>query len=117
MNFSHAACSSITLKAYKSLNKLTSSRLTTTTKVLIIAELYIGQKKILQHCRINIFYTFARSLTKRQEGLSRGVTGNTSDFGSEESRFEPWRDNQIKGVHFYVLLFSFIILMVRILSR
>ncbi len=22
-----------------------------------------------------------------------GVTGNTSDFGSEESRFEPWSGN------------------------
>jgi hypothetical protein len=26
--------------------------------------------------------------------LSDGVTGNTSDFGSEESRFETWSDNQ-----------------------
>ena len=25
--------------------------------------------------------------------LSRGVIGNTSDSGSEESRFEPWLDN------------------------
>jgi hypothetical protein len=25
----------------------------------------------------------------RQNALSHGVTGNTSDFGSEESRFEP----------------------------
>ena len=25
--------------------------------------------------------------------LSDGVTGNTSDFGSEESRFETWSDN------------------------
>ena len=25
--------------------------------------------------------------------LTRGVIGNTSDFGSEESRFEPWRVN------------------------
>jgi hypothetical protein len=25
--------------------------------------------------------------------LSCGVTGNTSDFGSEESKFEPWQDN------------------------
>ena len=24
-----------------------------------------------------------------------GVTGNTSDFGSEESRFEPWSGNQV----------------------
>ncbi len=27
--------------------------------------------------------------------LSDGVIGNTSDFGSEESRFEPWSDNSI----------------------
>ncbi len=26
--------------------------------------------------------------------MSDGVTGNTSDFGSEESRFEPWSDNR-----------------------
>ena len=26
--------------------------------------------------------------------MSDGVTGNTSDFGSEESRFEPWSDNK-----------------------
>jgi hypothetical protein len=26
--------------------------------------------------------------------LSDGVTGNTSDFGSEESRFETWSDNK-----------------------
>ncbi len=26
--------------------------------------------------------------------MTRGVTGNTSDFGSEESRFEPWRVNK-----------------------
>ena len=25
--------------------------------------------------------------------MPRGVTGNTSDSGSEESRFEPWRGN------------------------
>ena len=29
--------------------------------------------------------------------LSDGVTGNTSDSGSEESRFEPWSDNKIKN--------------------
>ncbi len=29
--------------------------------------------------------------------LTCGVTGNTSDFGSEESRFEPWQVNQYKG--------------------
>lgn len=26
-----------------------------------------------------------------------GVTGNTSDFGSEESRFEPWSGNKKSG--------------------
>jgi hypothetical protein len=26
--------------------------------------------------------------------LADGVTGNTSDFGSEESRFEPWSANR-----------------------
>ena len=26
--------------------------------------------------------------------MARGVTGNTSDFGSEESRFDPWRANK-----------------------
>ena len=26
--------------------------------------------------------------------MSDGVTGNTSDFGSEESRFETWSDNK-----------------------
>jgi hypothetical protein len=29
--------------------------------------------------------------------LADGVTGNTSDFGSEESRFEPWSANQRKS--------------------
>jgi hypothetical protein len=28
-----------------------------------------------------------------QPQLTRGVIGNTSDFGSEESKFEPWRVN------------------------
>ena len=28
--------------------------------------------------------------------LSLGVIGNTSDFGSEEFRFEPWGDNKLK---------------------
>ena len=30
--------------------------------------------------------------------LPRGVTGNTSDSGSEESRFEPWRGNYTKAI-------------------
>ena len=28
--------------------------------------------------------------------MSDGVIGNTSDSGSEESRFEPWSDNNTK---------------------
>ena len=39
------------------------------------------------------FPTFAPCL------LSDGVTGNTSDFGSEESRFEPWSDNNPENIH------------------
>ena len=51
----------------------------------------------MKHCRIKFFYTFAPSLTKRHnQGLTRGVIGNTSGFGPEESRFEPWRVNQNK---------------------
>ena len=30
--------------------------------------------------------------------LSDGVIGNTSDFGSEESRFEPWSDNSASRI-------------------
>ena len=37
--------------------------------------------------------TFAAPYGKRAV-LTDGVTGNTSDFGSEESRFEPWSVNQ-----------------------
>ena len=29
--------------------------------------------------------------------MLRGVIGNTSDSGSEESRFEPWRSNYDAG--------------------
>ena len=38
---------------------------------------------------------FALRLAKTQAAviLSHGVIGNTSDFGSEESRFDPWWDN------------------------
>lgn len=42
---------------------------------------YLQEKYFLYFC------------TPKHERLSCGVTGNTSDFGSEESRFEPWRDN------------------------
>ena len=32
--------------------------------------------------------------------MSDGVIGNTSDSGSEESRFEPWSDNLKKSLAF-----------------
>ena len=32
---------------------------------------------------------FEKTLPLRSHKLTDGVTGNTSDFGSEESRFEP----------------------------
>ena len=34
-------------------------------------------------------YKFAASIITYSSLLAHGVTGNTSDFGSEESRFEP----------------------------
>ena len=34
----------------------------------------------------------AGSIPVKGSKLSCGVIGNTSDFDSEESRFEPWRD-------------------------
>ena len=43
--------------------------------------------------KIKKIYTFAPSLAKRHKVLTRGVIGNTSGFGPEESRFEPWRVN------------------------
>ncbi len=33
--------------------------------------------------------------------MTRGVIGNTSGFGPEESRFEPWRVNQNKKSEVY----------------
>ena len=32
------------------------------------------------------------------DSLSDGVSGNTSDFGSEDSRFESWSDNGINEI-------------------
>jgi hypothetical protein len=40
---------------------------------------------------LEIYFLF---LQPESQILSDGVTGNTSDFGSEESRFEPWSDNK-----------------------
>jgi hypothetical protein len=39
--------------------------------------------------------------------LSDGVIGNTSDSGSEESRFEPWSDNKKKPCFCGAFLFDF----------
>lgn len=36
--------------------------------------------------------------------LPRGVTGNTSDSGSEESRFEPWRGNFFSHAGFAAII-------------
>ena len=61
-----------------------------------------------RYCRIKFFYIFAPSLTKRHtKGLTHGVIGNTSDFGSEESRFEPWWVNH-ESLQFYCGLFLWI---------
>ena len=40
--------------------------------------------------------------------LSDGVTGNTSVFGTEESRFETWSDNKSPSIEGLFLLLSFI---------
>ena len=40
--------------------------------------------------------------------MTRGVIGNTSDFGSEESRFEPWRVNRSKPI--IALMMGFLLL-------
>ena len=44
---------------------------------------------------------------KAKKGLTCGVTGNTSDFGSEESRFEPWQVNR-RQEHIGALFFLII---------
>ncbi len=41
-----------------------------------------------------IFFYLCTGLQNVSHFLSDGVIGNTSDFGSEESRFEPWSDNK-----------------------
>ena len=52
----------------------------------IEVELWLGGKEEV--------LTFAPAPAERQATLADGVTGNTSDFGSEESRFETWSDNE-----------------------
>ncbi len=44
-------------------------------------------------CGKNILLSLQRLWKQRYQRMSGGVIGNTSDFGSEESRFEPWPDN------------------------
>ncbi len=46
---------------------------------------YLQNKKNLYFCTV-----FSKRTNKV---LTRGVIGNTSGFGPEESRFEPWRVN------------------------
>jgi hypothetical protein len=57
-------------------------------------------------------------LRSLKEKLSHGVTGNTSVFGTEESRFEPWWDNYkemkpfvihkiARGFFVIILMFSY----------
>jgi hypothetical protein len=41
----------------------------------------------------NLFDLTEKLLILQLSKMSDGVTGNTSDFGSEESRFETWSDN------------------------
>ena len=50
-------------------------------KILFSLNVFIFEKNI----------NFAAAIKKAT--LSDGVIGNTSDFGSEESRFETWSDN------------------------
>ena len=49
------------------------------------------------HAAPHIFYggtlIFDKIIYLCPSKLLRGVIGNTSDSGSEESRFEPWQDN------------------------
>lgn len=40
-----------------------------------------------------MFILLSPASQKPVQTLTDGVTGNTSDFGSEESRFEPWSVN------------------------
>jgi hypothetical protein len=40
------------------------------------------------------FLVILRSPNAGKSQLSDGVTGNTFDFDSKESRFEPWSDNK-----------------------
>ena len=41
---------------------------------------------------------------KKNFRLSDGVIGNTSDFGSEDSRFKSWSDNRTKLKFFIYIL-------------
>ena len=53
----------------------------------------MDEKKWIEWFSIKKIYIFAPSLEKDIKVLTRGVIGNTSGFGPEESRFEPRRVN------------------------
>ena len=53
-----------------------------------------GMDVFKNYCWKLIFFYLCTGLRKVSHFLSDGVIGNTSDFGSEESRFEPWSDNK-----------------------
>ena len=58
--------------------------------------------------KIWFFSIFATAFGQKR--MSGSVIGNTSDFGSEESRFEPWPDNEkaaLDKAAFFILLLVF----------
>ena len=55
---------------------------------------FIKRKSFKFAARFNRFIAGYSVMTfNRKQDLTRSVIGNTSDFGSEECRFEPWRVN------------------------
>lgn len=75
-------------------------RITSLTKIDLI---FLQKSLVIRYNDIS----FKLHLYHKIEKLSCGVIGNTSDSGSEESRFEPWSDNLKKSLasaglfHFY----------------
>ena len=60
---------------------MATARISFIVKKIFSLNVFIFEKNI----------NFAAAIQKAN--LSDGVIGNTSDFGSEESRFETWSDN------------------------
>ena len=61
-----------------------------------MAKLYFTVSSSVVENRVNQQYfefLFKEKIVNLHPKLSDGVTGNTTDFGSVESRFEPWSDN------------------------